>query len=72
LEVSTPVAPETDRPSSTAQQETTVGDTVERPQWGTQWRDHTGQLLREVEKESRIGWSSLAGPWKMSWTDNMI
>jgi len=31
LEVSTPVVPEADRPSSTAQQETTVGETVERP-----------------------------------------
>jgi len=31
LEVSSPIVPETDRPSSTAQQETTVGDTMERP-----------------------------------------
>jgi len=31
LEVSTPIVPETDRPSSIAQQETTAGGTVERP-----------------------------------------
>ena len=31
LEVSTPIVPETDRSSSAAHQETTVGDTVERP-----------------------------------------
>jgi len=32
LEVSTPIAPETDKSSSTAQQETIAGDIVERPQ----------------------------------------
>ena len=65
LEVSTPIATETDRPNSVAQKDThTVKDTVDkRPQRAAAQRGRE-KVMNLVEQ--------LGPPWKMSWTDCIV
>ena len=65
LEVSTPIATETDRPNSVAQKDThTVKDTVDkRPQ----------RAAAQRGREKVMNWvEQLGPPWKMSWTDCIV